>query len=103
MGTQVLLPRVWRHPPVTTSQASASDARWWLAKEIQCFLDGNRTARSGLARIDGEYLQVGETSLRRTAVTGQDYEMRPTNPLGGLCGSHKCALMGGRAVDKTAF
>ena len=29
--------------------------------------------------------------------------MRPTNPLGGLCGSHKCALIGGSAVGKTGF
>src|SRR5262245_48910618 len=88
------------HRPVSTSQASAIDALGWSSKEVQSFLDGNRAARSSLARIEGEYLDVGETSLRRTAVTGQDYEMRPTNPLGGLCGSHKCALIGGCAVSK---
>src|SRR5262249_62021951 len=84
-------------------QASASDILWWLSKEIQSFLDGNRAARSSLTRSDGKHLDVGETCLCRTAVTGQDYKMCPTNPLGGLCGSHKCALIGGSAVGKTGF
>jgi len=82
---------------------SASDLPLRLTKEVQSLIDGHCGTRHTLTRTEGEYLDVGVTSLRRTAVAGQDHEMGTASALGGLCGFHEGALICGCAIGETAF
>jgi len=85
------------------AQLSASGLPLRPTKEVQRLLDGHRGTRRTLTRTESEYLDVGVTSLRRTAVAGQDHKVGTADALGGLCGLHEGALICGYAIGETAF